>query len=241
MPAVIESTKVRTGFKEQDGPEGLICKDIPCIDGNCVDKSFVTNGEMMDGISKLYAVSRMKAGNGVNIKLFEGYSSHCSKKATGYSNCCSVSQSGWGKNFGAGCSRDEKLLIEKRKQNLCVYVGKEGKQKLGITPVVKHYYCCFGQMLDKVIQVQGRKQLGLSFGSGGSPNCRGLTLDEIERIDFMEFIEDFKLKFFGKYKGPNAGDMGMRIKHNLPSIRQYDRNENNANNNQSGWSNRLPE
>ncbi|UCM93078.1 conjugal transfer protein TraN [Candidatus Tisiphia endosymbiont of Melanophora roralis] len=240
IPSPIESQKVRVGFKEKEGPEGLVCKGIPCIDGNCVDKSYMTNGEMMDSISKLYAVSQLKSGNGMNVKLFEGLSMHCSKKAIGYSNCCSVDQKGWGKNFGAGCSKDEQLLIDKRKKNLCVYVGKEGKQNLGVTKIVKHYYCCFGQMLDKVIQVEGRKQLGMSFGSGGNPNCRGLTLDEIlridfNRVDFTEFIEEFKVKFFGKYKAPNNGDMSMRVKGSLQNIRQYDDNPNNQANNQAGW------
>jgi hypothetical protein len=240
IPAVVESQKVKTSFKNKEGQEGLICEDVPCIDGNCVDHKYTTNGEMMDSISKLYAISQMKAGDGVNIKLFAGNGMHCSKKATSYTNCCAVSMNGWGKNFGAGCSKNERLLIDKRKQNLCVYVGKEKNKSLGVTTVIKHHYCCFGQMLDKVIQVEGRKQLGLNFGSGGSPNCRGLTLDEIQRIDwekinFSEFIEDFKVKFFGKYKSPNSRDIGIRIGDSLIGIKQYDGNENNKENNYTGW------
>ena len=49
----------------------------------------------------------------------------------------------------------------------------------------------------RVIQEQGRKQLGLSFGTAKNPDCRGLNLEEIQRInwdkiDWSEVIKDFK-------------------------------------------------
>lgn len=240
VPAIKESTKARVRFQEKEGQEGIICEGIPCIDGNCVDHRFLTNGEMMDSISKLYAVSEMKAGDGVNISLFKGNNEHCSKKATGYTNCCTVSLKGWGSNLGAKCSKNEQLLIEKRKKNLCVYVGKESNKKAGVTTLVKHHYCCFGTLLDKVVQVQARKQLGLSFGSGKTPDCRGLTLEEIQRInwdeiDFTEFIEDLKVKFFLKYKMPGSSDLKERINNSLPDIREFDGNVQNQDNNASGW------
>lgn len=240
IPASKESTKTRVRLQEKEGQAGIICEGIPCIDGNCVDHRFLTNGEMMDSISKLYAVSQMKAGDGVNISLFKGSSDHCSKKATSYSNCCATSLKGWGSNVGAKCSKNEQILIEKRKKNLCVYVGKESNKKIGVTTLVKHHYCCFGNLLDKVVQVQARKQLGLSFGSGKNPDCRGLTLEEIERInwdeiDFTEFIEDLKIKFFSKYKMPGCDDLKERINNSLPDIREFDGNIQNQDNNAGGW------
>ena len=50
-PGVIENKTVRYDLTQKDGQEGLICKGIPCMDGNCIDKSYLTNGEMMDSIS----------------------------------------------------------------------------------------------------------------------------------------------------------------------------------------------
>lgn len=234
----VESRKTRVGLEEKEGIEGLVCKGIACIDGNCIDKSYQTNGEMMDSVSKLYAVSQMKDGSSPDMKIFAGYGAHCSKKATSYSNCCGVGK-GWGHNFGAGCSKDEQNLMEARRKKLCVYVGNENKGVM--KAVVKHHFCCWGNMLDKVIQVEGRKQLGMNFGSGGSPNCRGLTLDELQRInfdliDFTEFIEDFKVKFFGNYKSPTAGDLELRVKGSMPDIRKYDGNPGNPANNMTGWS-----
>jgi conjugal transfer mating pair stabilization protein TraN len=166
-----------------------------------------------------------------NFNLFQGSTAHCNKKPVGYMNCCRIKKDGWGDDLGANCSKDEKTLMEQRIKRLCVYVGKT---TTGTSPVHvnKHHYCCFGQMLDKVIQVQGRKQLGKNFGTGERPDCRGLTLDEIQRInfnhiDFTEFIEDFKLKFAGKYKAPNTGEISSRIKGSQADLKRGDNNVSN--------------
>jgi hypothetical protein len=223
---------------EKDGQDGLVCKGTPCIDGNCVDKSYMTNGEMMDSVSKLYATSKMQPDKDGKFNLFQGTGQHCSKKATGYSNCCAIANKGWGSNIGAGCNSDEKYLMEQRAKNLCVYVGKQNKGYAGV--IVKHHFCCFPTMLDKVIQVEGRKQLGMNFGSGGNANCRGLTLEEIQRLDFSkmdftEFIEDFKLKFTGRYKAPKPGELAGTVQGSQAKLRRYDGNPDNQVNNMTGW------
>ena len=128
--------------------------------------------------------------------------------------------------------------MEARRKKLCVYVGKQNKGKL--KTVVKHKFCCFGNMLDKVVQVEGRKQLGINFGTGANPNCRGLTLEEIQRIDFdkldfTEFIEDFKSKFFGKYKEPSIGDLKSRVESSKPNLKEYDGDPDNKENNKAGF------
>ena len=243
-PATIDKEMVRTGLVEKEGKDRLVCKGVPCIDGNCVDKSYLTDGDMMDSVSKLYAVSQMKGALDLNFKLFAGFSQHCSKKATSYTNCCSTSLKGWGKNLGAKCTKDEIDLVDKRQKNLCVYVGKQNKQTMGVTTVVKHHYCCFGSLLNKVIQVEGRKQPAIKsnfsgkdgFGSGGSPDCRGLTLGEILKLDFdkMDFSEFFT-DVLKKMKIPKIGDISARTKSSLPNVRKYDGNPTNKKNNMTGW------
>lgn len=227
---------MRIGLKAKDGVPQLICKgDIPCLDGNCVDKSFDINGEMMDSVSKLYAISQAKSNGIVGAKFFEGSHLHCTKKATEYSNCCRMesggSGGGWGHNLGAHCSENERQLIEHRKRKKCVYVGKAGKGGISSTPV-KHHYCCWNNLLNKVLQVEGRKQLGLNFGSGGNPNCRGLTIDELLRLDFtkMDFSE-FIAEIAKQMKIPGIGDIDSRVRGSMPSMKQFDesRPENQQN------------
>jgi hypothetical protein len=99
--------------------------------------------------------------------------------------------------------------------------------------LTKHKYCCFGQILDKVIQVEGRKQLGKNFGTGGNPDCRGLTLKEIQaidwnKVDFGEFIEDLKVKFAGSYKTPSADELKNTVEGSLQGIEGFDSDLSNA-------------
>jgi hypothetical protein len=241
-----ENQKIRTGFEEKEGKNTLVCKGIPCIDGNCVDKSYETNGEMMDSLSKLYATSNMNPDKDGNFNLFQGSGQSCTKKPIDYNNCCVVSGSGkgWGKNIGAKCTKDELLLMEQREKNLCVYAGKKASKSMGVTTNIKHSFCCFGNLLDKVIQVGGRKQLGRSFGSGGAPDCRGLTLQDIQAIDWnlvdlSEFIEDLKIKFAGKYKAPNAQELASTVELSMDSIRKYDDDPSNQVNNMTGWNGKM--
>jgi hypothetical protein len=233
-----EDKEARVDLVAKDGQEGLVCNNIPCIDGHCVDKSYMTNGEMMDSVSKLYMASNMKPDKDHNFNLFAGFASHCSKKAACYSNCCPSTAKGWGKQLGAKCTKDEVSLMNLRSKNLCVYVGKTTSKTMGVPTVVKHHFCCFGNMLEKVVQVEGRKQLGTNFGSGGSPNCKGLTLDEIQKLDFSkmdfsEFINELMVKFTGSYKTPNPDEIKDTIENHM-NIRKYDDNENNPDNNLSG-------
>lgn len=221
-PTVIESETVRYGVEDKAGAEGVVCEDIPCIDGNCIDKSYQMDADMVSSVAQLGALSQGKS-DGVNFKIFEGAARHCSKKPADYQSCCQVFPKGWGKKLGAKCSKDEEILSEKRQKNLCIYVGKESKKTAGVTTVTKHHYCCFGNMLEKVVQVQARKQLRLSFGSGGSPNCRGLTLEELSKVDFskMDFSE-VAAEMYKKIAMPSVADVKGRIKDSFNSSNRFD-------------------
>jgi Type-1V conjugative transfer system mating pair stabilisation len=242
----VENRKVRTDLHAKDGPEQLVCKGVPCIDGNCVDKSYETNGEVMDSVSRLYAAKSMTPDKAGNFNLFQGNNMHCSKKPVGAMNCCGIGQDGWAGKLGVGCTKDEKMLLDMRNKKLCVYAGKK---RTGMEPVhvSKHHFCCFGNMLDKVIQIQGRAQLypekvanNTLFGTGEKPDCRGLTLDEIKaidfnKIDFTEFIEDFKKKFLAGPKIEGIGDIEQRIKGSMGGMRDGNDDISNRDNNGSGW------
>jgi conjugal transfer mating pair stabilization protein TraN len=221
-PVVIESDTVRYGTKDKDGIEGLVCEGVPCIDGNCINKSYEMDEDMVSSVAQLGALSQGKS-DGVNFKIFEGQVRHCTKKPAGYHNCCKVFPKGWGKNLGAKCSKDENILSEKRRANLCVYAAKESKKTLGVTTLIKHHYCCFSNIIEKVVQVEARKQLVMSFGSGSSPNCRGLTLDELDRVDFskMDFSE-FAADVMKKLSIPDIEDAESRIHSAFKTTRRFD-------------------
>ena len=219
----LESDTVRYGTQDKEGAEKLVCEGIPCVDGNCMDKSYQMDEDMVSSVSKLGALSQGK-NTQAGFKIFEGQSRHCTKKPVDYHNCCRLNPKGWGKQLGAKCSKDEEILGEKRQKNLCVYVGKESKKTAGVTTLIKHHYCCFSNMLEKVVQVEGRKQLGMNFGNGGHTNCRGLTLEELGRIDFskMDFSE-VAAEMQQKLVMPNVADVKGRIDNSFKNSNKFNK------------------
>lgn len=98
-------------------------------------------------------------------------------------------------------SEEEKSLAYRRGANLCVSVGQycSKKVKIGFIKLCrtkKKSYCCFNSKLARIINVEGRKQLGtMGWGSAQNPRCEGFTLDEFNKIDIAkmdlsEFVDE---------------------------------------------------
>jgi conjugal transfer mating pair stabilization protein TraN len=98
------------------------------------------------------------------------------------------------------CDQADQLTAIKKSENLCVALGSYCSKKfLGICLEKKEGYCCFNSRLARIIQQQGRAQLGKSWGSAKSPECSGFTIAEFEsldfsRIDLTEFISEVQPK-----------------------------------------------
>jgi conjugal transfer mating pair stabilization protein TraN len=192
-----------------------------CLDGNCIDKSYEMDENMSKSIAILDGSSKGKnAGSG--FKIFEGQNMYCSKKAASYLNCCQLKGKGWGRELGAKCTKDEQILNDKRSDNLCVYIGKKRKFQLGLHIFTKHHYCCFSNLIEKIVQEQGRKQLGMNFGSASKPDCRGLTLEELQRVDFskMDFSE-MQDYFHKKMSLPDQKNLEGDIKDSFENMGEF--------------------
>ena len=125
------------------------------------------------------------------LSIFTGESNTCEQDKVGYNDCCKAE--GWGDDIGIGeCSYDEEKLKTQSKNKQCIYVGSHcSKKVLGKCIKNQHSYCCFNSKIAKLIQEQGKAQLGQSFGSSNAPNCAGLTESDIVNVDFskMDFSE----------------------------------------------------
>ncbi|MEM4440926.1 MAG: conjugal transfer protein TraN, partial [Desulfurococcaceae archaeon] len=103
------------------------------------------------------------------------------------------------------CKNEEKALKKMREAGLCVYVGKYCSNRLRALGVricleEKRAYCCFNSNLARIFQQCARSQLGISWGSGKNPNCRGLTVEEFSSVDlsnprcqqlFVEYVNTY--------------------------------------------------
>ena len=133
------------------------------------------------------------------IYFFNGRDRRCRHPgvATGWMNCCSQ-EDVW---FGLGaCRASEQQLAHMRKEGMCHKVGEYCSTKfLGICLQKKSTYCCFNSKLGRIVQEQGRPQLGIDWGEPKSPNCRGFTPEEFQKLDFSkmdlsEFYQDVQEK-----------------------------------------------
>ncbi len=98
------------------------------------------------------------------------------------------------------CKEDERFLAKKNEKKECHYIGEYCSKKLDLLVAKiciqhKQTYCCFNSKLARIIQEQGRKQLKMGWGSPKSPDCRGFTPEEFQKIDFSridlsEFYND---------------------------------------------------
>lgn len=80
------------------------------------------------------------------------------------------------------CTEEEQLLGMHKGSNLSVYVKTEcSKKVLGICMEYTDTYCSFNSLLAKIINQQGKAQLGLDFST-----CSGLTIPQVTELDFTK-------------------------------------------------------
>ncbi|MEQ4763452.1 type-F conjugative transfer system mating-pair stabilization protein TraN [Klebsiella aerogenes] len=188
--------------EKTSGSAQLCGGELVCADGSCDQLDNSASDGFQAAVSGLAALAAagedIAALNGVNVSAFTGEGKSCRKAMAGFSNCCK--DSGWGNDVGlASCNTEEKALAEAKKRKLSIYVGSYCAHKvLGVCVEKKEGYCQFDSKLAKIVQDQGRRgQLGIGFGSGSSPNCRGITVEELQRlnfdnINFADFYDDLE-------------------------------------------------
>lgn len=184
------SQQVTYSCERKKTGSGQICGgEFFCTDGSCAQGQTGTSNMFGQAVSALAAVAAAGEDvaelNGENVRAFTGEAKSCKKMAAGFNNCCK--DSGWGQDVGlSSCSSEEKALGKAKEKKLTVYVGEYcSKKVLGVCLEKKRGYCQFDSKLARIVQEQGRRdQLGVGFGSGKSPDCRGITVDELQRLDF---------------------------------------------------------
>lgn len=178
-------------------------KDIFCTDGNCAPTNSITANEEDRGKALAYlsalndAAKQVKDQNNENPIIFAGRPIECSRNILpGITKDCCADNEGI-----FSCAEDEKELFQMKKSGRAIEVGEYCHNKpLGLGCSSYHrVYCVFGSRMARIIQNDGRKnQLGIGFGDVGDdnshPDCRGITKEELSRIDFrkINFSELFE-------------------------------------------------
>lgn len=198
-------------------------KDKPfCMDGNCVNYGDEKSDDFLEALTKLKVLDEMaKQRSGNPISVFSGKVRKCSKNPINFKDCCRCGKKGWGQSLGlAGCKSEEIALAKERMAKKCVLVGTYcAKKVLGICVSKKTSFVCFPSKLARLVQEQGRRQLGMSFGTPKHPCARGLSISEMSRLNFdkMNFSEIFD-EVRSSMKMPQTKVLEARVRSRVKSL-----------------------
>lgn len=201
--------------------DGYVCGDkFFCSDGSCSDIENNVNSDFGHAVSQLATLAQAGKDIGLdanNLKAFSGRPMYCRKSGFGFSDCCK--DSGWGHKLGlAKCSSEENALGQAKEKKLVVYVGTFCSKKILKKCVRrKSSYCVFDNKLARIIQYQGRSgQLGIGFGGASSPDCRGMSVDELQKIDFNRMdYSDFYDELNERTNMPDRNQIMEHMKNSI--------------------------
>ncbi len=180
------------GADLQDAGDGGSCGTVRwCVGAGCETVRPEANTGFVEATTRLNMAVELGGDefdrNG--MRFFTGQRRACHIKLFGLANCCKNS----GLLVGLGnCSASEKELAEERNAGNTHYLGRYCSKRtfFGVCIRRSRAWCVFGSKLGRILQQQGRRQLGIGWGS-----CRGLSIAEVESIDFArvdlsEFTQD---------------------------------------------------
>ncbi len=188
--------------------EQLIEGSSDMKEGDCDTTKNEESHDMSEGASRLGAlagvaseVSTNQIGEGM-AKIFSGSAMNCKSYPLGFRDCCT--DSGWG-DWVKNCPSDMQALQKAKDEARVVSLGKYKKHKLDLE--YHHAYCIFPTKLSAIIQKEGRKaQLHIPFGKAKSPDCRGITPQELEHINFSKLnLSPIEQELMSRLHVPDSG------------------------------------
>ena len=175
-----------------DAEDGGTCGSVNwCVGADCETVSPNSNTGFVDAATRLNMATELGGDefDRGSLRFFVGQRRACHIHLFGLVNCCSNS----GALVGlADCSPEEVELAQERNAGNTHYLGRYCSRRtlFGVCIRRSRAWCVFGSKLGRILQQQGRAQLGIPWS-----NCRGLTVAEIEgldfeRLDLSEFARD---------------------------------------------------
>ncbi|MCW8400720.1 type-F conjugative transfer system mating-pair stabilization protein TraN [Legionella sp. PATHC038] len=211
-------------------PEKTVCPGkIGCADGQCDTSKDESGDDMAEGLSRLGALAGVAADVSANQvrsgtpAIFIGKNSTCRKVIANARNCCH------GSHQMTHCSQDEKRLAQAKEEGRAAYVGTYCAKKILTCVEEKESWCVFPTKLSSIIQIQGRlHQLGINFGWAGGkenvPNCRGITPEELERINFSTLdLSPIQQELIARMALPNNGSINRNNQSHIERLKQKER------------------
>ncbi len=199
----------------QDAEDGGSCGSVRyCVGAGCETVSPQSNTGFVNATTRLNMALELggEEFDRDDMRFFTGQRRACHIKLFGLANCCKNS----GLLIGLGnCSASERELAEERHAGNTHYLGRYCSKRTFFGACIRRSraWCVFGSKLGRILQQQGRRQLGIGWSS-----CRGLTIAEIEGIDFARLdLSEFTQDVMDGSREPSvslpdAGDTGEAMR-----------------------------
>ncbi len=206
---------VDCGADLDDADDGGSCGQVTyCVGAGCETLEPEANTGFVEATTRLNMALEMGGDefDRQDMSFFAGQRRACHIKLFGLANCCKNS----GLLVGLGnCSASERELAEERNAGNTHYLGRYCSKRtfFGVCIRRSRAWCVFGSKLGRILQQQGRSQLGIGWSS-----CRGLTVAEIEGIDFARLdLSEFTQDLMDGSREPavtlpDAGDTGQAMR-----------------------------
>ena len=198
-------------------PPAYVCAgDLYCIDGECTSVEREASAEFKDAMVAMNVMGELRDEfDPDQLKIFSGENLKCTKKLFGLSNCCS----------GKGvplltpwlCNSQDRDVDRKDDAGLCHYVGTYCSDKiLGVCVTKKQSYCCYGSKLVRILNEQGKAQLGIQWGTPKEPDCEGFLIEQFQMLDLsqMDFSEVYA-EFVDAASLPDEIEMSIQIQDRI--------------------------
>ncbi len=115
------------------------------------------------------------------------------------------------------CEQAEQVLAMKRDNRLCHGVGSYCSSRLPIIRLcieTTESYCCFNSRLARIVNEQGRAQLGRGWGGAESPDCGGFSVAQLQALDFSRMnLTEFYAEIAPTL--PDVGTLRSRTQQNI--------------------------
>ncbi|WP_425953152.1 conjugal transfer protein TraN [Ralstonia pseudosolanacearum] len=118
------------------------------------------------------------------------------------------------------CEPEEQQLGMHLGQNLCHYVGSYcSKRILSACVQTSQSYCCYNSKLARIINEQGKPQIGKGWGTPENADCDGFSPDEFQKIDFSKIdMSEFVGDIMNAVDMPNISEIQQKMSNNLNNI-----------------------
>ena len=168
-------------------PDKEVCPEMMgCADGSCDTTVASESNDINEGLSRLGTLAGTAEDAYVNqtysgqASIFKGEVLECEKYMFGMRDCCTD------KGFLDGlihCPTEMQILQRAKVENRVVELGHYKHHVLGTT---RYVFCVFPTKLASIVQIEGRgSQLHIPFGEAEKPDCRVITPEELEGINFQ--------------------------------------------------------